>query len=98
MRHYYKQEFKVTDAAKKICQVEGKGTVSVRTVQYWFKKFNEGDTSLEHNEIPGRPLIVDSVVILNAVETNPSTSTRRLSDKFGISQTSVIEPSMLMAR
>ena len=31
-----------------------------------------------------------SGAILNAVETNPSTSTRRLSDKLGISQTSVI--------
>ena len=39
------------------------------------KKFNEGDTNLEYNKILGRPLIVDSGAILNAVETNPSTST-----------------------
>ena len=85
---YWKQEFKATDAAKKIRQVEGKGTVTVSTAQYLFKKFNEGDTSPEYIEIPGRPLTVnDSGAILNAVETNPSTSSRRLSDKLGISKT-----------
>ena len=31
--HYWKQEFKATDASK-ICQVEGKGTVTERTVQH----------------------------------------------------------------
>ena len=76
--HYWKQKFKATDAAKSVGQVGRKWTAAVRTAQYWFKKFNEGCyTSLGHNEIPDRPLIVHSGAILNAVETNPSTSTRR---------------------
>ena len=79
----WKQEFKATDAAKNICQVQGKGTVEVLTAKYWFKKFNEGcDTS---------PLILHSGAILNTVETNQSTSIRsKLSHKLGISHTLVI--------
>ena len=77
---------------RKICEVKGRGTVSVRTAQFWLKIFNEGDMSLEHHEIPGPLFIVDdSGAILNAIEMNPSTTnTSRLSDKFGNCQTSVI--------
>ena len=66
--------------------------MAVRKAQYWFKKFNEGYTGIEFNEIPGRPLIVadSGAAILNAVETNSSIGTSKFSDKLGISQTSVI--------
>ena len=71
--------------------MEKGGTITIHTSKYWYIKLNEGDTSLEHNEIPGRPLIgADSDAILNAVETNTSTTTRRILDKLGISQTYVI--------
>ena len=65
-----------------ICQIEGRGTVAVRTAQYWFKKFNEDDTSLENAAIPDNPLIVDdSGAILNIVEENQPTCTLRLSSR-----------------
>ena len=89
LRHYWKQGFKATDAAKKICQVEGEGIVEVRTAQIWFKRFNDGDTTLKDNAHTGRPITVDSSAIVNAVEANPSTSTRRLSCELGIPTTSV---------
>ena len=61
-------------------------------MKYWFKKYNESNTSLvKLNKIPDRLLIVHSVAILNAVGINPSTSTHRLLDKLDISQTSVIQ-------
>ncbi|KAI4477349.1 hypothetical protein M0804_012735 [Polistes exclamans] len=44
LRHYWKQQFKATEVVKKICEVEGKDVVSVRTAQKLFKKFNEGHT------------------------------------------------------
>ena len=82
--------YKLLTRRKKICQVEGKGTVAVPIAHYWFKKFNEGDMSLEDNEISDRPSVVTSGAMLKAIETNPSTSTRsRLSDKPGICKTSV---------
>ena len=85
--HSWKQEFKATDKAETYAKLKEK----VPSL-YWFKKHHEGYTSLEHNEFLNRPLIVHSGVILNAVETNPSTSTRsRLSNKLGIFQISVIQ-------
>ena len=35
LRHYWKQKFKATEAAKKICEVEGEGTVEIKTAQFW---------------------------------------------------------------
>lgn len=35
-RHYWKQNFKATETARKICKVESEGTVSIRAVEKWF--------------------------------------------------------------
>ena len=43
LRHYWKQGFNATAAARKICEVEGKDVVSNRVVQIWFKMFTNGD-------------------------------------------------------
>ena len=90
LRHYWKQEFKATEAAKKICEVEGEEVVAVRTAQKWFKKFNDGHTDLRDEPRSGRPMTVNTEAIRAAVEANPSTSTRRLSAALDIPQTSVV--------
>lgn len=88
--HYWKQNFKATDAAQKICEVEGEGSISIRAAQKWFKKFNEGDTSLDDQPRSGRPVSTDSEALRELVEANPATSTRRLSAELGTPQTTVI--------
>jgi [histone H3]-lysine36 N-dimethyltransferase SETMAR len=90
LRHYWRQHFLAVDAAKKICQVEGEAIVSIRTAQKWFNRFNEGCTNFKDESRSGRPTIVDSEALLNAVEANPSTSSRRLSAELDIPQTSVV--------
>lgn len=65
--------------------MEGDDVVSERTARDWFKKFDDGDKSRS-----GRPTTVDSESIREAIEANPSTSTRRLSAELDVSQTSVI--------
>lgn len=62
-----------------ICAVEGDGIVSLKTVKNWFKRFNDGNMSLDDQPRSGRPTMVDSDVVRQAVEANPCTSTRRLS-------------------
>ena len=90
LRHYWKQGFNATAAARKIREVEGDDVVSDRTARIWFKKFNDGDTDLGDKPRSGRPTAVDSEAIREAIEANPSTSTRRLSAELDVPQTSVV--------
>lgn len=90
LRHYWKQGFNATAATKKIWEVEGDNVVSDRTARNWFKRFNDCDIDLGDNARAGRPTTVDSEAIREAVESNPSKSTRRLSAELDIPQTSVV--------
>jgi len=90
LRFMWKKKLSAAAAAREICQVEGQGTVSPRTARKWFKRFNEGRTSIEDDARSGRPKAVDSDALRQAVEANPGTSTRRLSDDLGISQSSAV--------
>ncbi len=59
LRHYWKQGYKATEAARKICDVEGDGTVEIRAAQIWFKKFKNGDTSLEDKRRCGHSFLIN---------------------------------------
>ena len=89
LRFFWKKRLTARAAAKEICDVEGHGTVSTRTAQRWFKRFEQGRTDLEDSARSGRPLEVDSEALRAAVEANPGTSTRRLSDEHGVSHMTV---------
>jgi [histone H3]-lysine36 N-dimethyltransferase SETMAR len=90
LKFFWKKGLSSRAAVKEISQVEGEGFVSKSSAARWFKKFNEGDISLEDQERPGRPPTLDSKVLREAVERNPSTSTRRLSAELGSSQSTII--------
>lgn len=89
LRHYWKQDWKAIDAAKKICEVEGEGSVSIRSAQEWFKKFKNGDTSLDYAPHKGRPTAFDSELLKNAINLNPIQSTRKLSSELNASQSTI---------
>ena len=74
---------------QRVCDFEGKKVISVCAAQKWFKKFNEAQTDLKDEPRLGRPMKVNTGAIHDAVETNPSTSTCRLSTKLDIPQTPV---------
>jgi histone-lysine N-methyltransferase SETMAR len=88
--YYWKQNLKATEAVKKIYEVEDEDVISNRTAQNWFKRFNDGDTSLEDEPRSGRPVIVDSEALREAVGANSATSTRRLSVELDIPWKSVV--------
>lgn len=90
LRHYWKQGYKATEAARKICDVEGDGTVEIRAAQIWFKKFKNGDTSLEDKPHCGRPFSINPEAVREAVEADPVTSTRRLLAELGTSQPIIV--------
>jgi transposase len=84
LRYYWKHNFKTREVAKKIREVEGEGIISNRTTLNWFKRFNDGDTSLEVEPRSGRPVTVDSKALHEVVGANPAASTRRLSAELDI--------------
>ncbi len=79
LRHYLKQGYKAAEASRKMCEVEGEGTVKIRAAQILFQKFNKGDLTLQSKVRTGRPLSIDPDELRKAVESNPSTTTRELS-------------------
>jgi hypothetical protein len=91
LRHYWKQNYKAVAAEKK-CDVEGEGAVNECMAQRWFKRFASGNLRLEDEQRPGRPQIWDIEATKEAAEQQPSTSTRRLSDTFGPSESLYSSP------
>lgn len=69
------------------CEVEAEGAVSSRVAQYWFKKFNGGETDIGDSPRSDRSTKVDSEALREAIEGNLSTSTCRFSE-FDIPRTS----------
>ncbi|CAJ0590615.1 unnamed protein product [Cylicocyclus nassatus] len=61
----------------------GENVVSERQGQKWFKRFREGDESLDDGARRGRPETLSDSVLKEEVEADPSQSTRELAERFG---------------
>lgn len=87
--YYFKKGKRATKAHKKICSVYGKNALTERVCQKWFTKFRSGD--FEVNDAPrfGRPTEIDSSVVKDVVDKNPSQSVREIATTLNISHTSV---------
>lgn len=70
-------------AAVAINQGLGGSTVSVRTVGFWFKRFNDGDESCEDQPRSGRPNLIDDNEIVKLIEEQPSISTQDIAGHLG---------------
>jgi histone-lysine N-methyltransferase SETMAR len=57
--------------------------------QLWFKRFANGNLSLEDEQRPGRPRFWDSEATKEAAEQQLSTSMRRLSDTIGLTESTI---------
>lgn len=90
LRHYWKKGLSAAAATREICSVEGKNVFKENTAQWWFRRFNQGDTDLEDQERSGRPSVVNKDEFRSLVEQQPGTSTRRLTEELKYSQTTVI--------
>lgn len=93
LRILFLYEFKLghtaATASRNIISVFGEGSVSERTIRWWFEKFRSGDLSLK-NEPRGRPKSVLNKDQLRArVEANPKTAIRGLAADLGVSATTI---------
>ncbi|CAM4819728.1 unnamed protein product, partial [Rotaria magnacalcarata] len=77
-------------AAAEICEVEGEGTIRKTATIKWFKRFEDGDLDFEDKPRSGRPSILDEEDLRAALEDEPSSNTRDLTDKLGVAQRTVV--------
>ena len=73
-------------AAHHICAALGEGTVADRTYRDWFKRFREGDMSLEDRAKSRHPLQSDTERIEVLIEDSPRLPIRELSTMLGCDQ------------
>ncbi|GBL83578.1 hypothetical protein AVEN_196409-1 [Araneus ventricosus] len=88
-KHYFKFGHKAPVAACKIREVEGDGKISDRTAPNWYKRFKEGDLSLETMPRSGRHSVVNVKNLKQKVEMNPTISTQKLSEELGPSKDTI---------
>ena len=93
VRHCILYEFQLGNnasaAARNICAGLGEGTVADRTCRDWFKRFREGDISLEDHPRSGRPLECDVERLQVLIEDNPRLTTRELSTMLGCNYSTI---------
>lgn len=86
---YFKKGKRAAEAHKKICNVYGDDALTERVCQKWFAKFRSGDFDVSDASRSGRPAEIDSAVIKNTVDKNPSQTVREIATTLNISHTSV---------
>ena len=74
IRTIFLYEFKLrrtaAETARNLNDAFGEGTANKRTVQLWFRKFRDGDLSLEDEEGRGRPSAVDNDQLKAIIEAD----------------------------
>ena len=87
----FKMGRKATETTCNINQIFGQGTVNERTAQRWFKKFRNGDESLEDEEGRGRSSVIDNNKLRAIMEANPHKTTRDVAEELNVNHTTVVE-------
>ena len=64
LKHYWKQNYSASAAARKICELEGDDVVTSHIAQRWFQKFKNGENELQHQPRSGRPATLNSTMLL----------------------------------
>ena len=93
IRHCILYEFQLGNsasaAARNICAALGDDAAADRTCRDWFKRFREGDISLEDRPRSGRPMESDIERLKVLIEDNPRLTTCELSTMFGCNQSTI---------
>ena len=83
MIYEFELKHNTTEANKTICCAKDEGAVDSSTVTRWLKKFRSGCKNLYDLTRPGRPKTENSEPVLQAIEANPMSSSRRVSGELG---------------
>ena len=83
----------VVKQQRQLCNINnafGPGTANECTEQCWFKKFYEGDKSLEDEERSGRPLEVDNEQLRAIIEADHLTTKQEVGEELNVDCSMII--------
>ena len=86
MFYKFKLGHNIVEVTKDICYAKGEAAVNHR----WFKKFYPNCKNLNYQARLGKPKMVDSKPVFQAMEANLVSSTWRVSGELSISQSGVV--------
>ncbi len=85
----FKFDAKAKEAAERIRSKFGEDSVSDRVAQFWFRRFRDGDESLEDRERSGRPRLFDDASLRDCIETDPRKNCADVALAFGCDESTV---------
>ena len=88
-QHIKKGESSI-DTTKHICFVYGQDAISVRLCQLWFKRFMNGNESLENQEGRGRKSSDISDSLSDLVSSDPFLSSRKMAETLHTPHTTIL--------
>ena len=86
----FKLGWKAAETACDINDAFGPGTTNERVAQRWFKKFCNGDESLEDEDGRGRPTVVDNKHLKALIEFDPRKTTREVAVEIEVDHSTVV--------
>ena len=87
----FKMGCKEGETTHNIKKAFGPGAANERTVQWWFKKFCQGDESLEDEQHSGQPFEVDNDQLRALIKANPFITTREVAKELNANHSIVIQ-------
>ena len=86
----FKLSRKAAETARDINDAFCPGTTNKRVAQRWFKKFRNGDESLEDEDDRGRPTAVDNEHLKALIEADPCKTTREVAVEIEVDHSKVV--------
>ncbi|XP_076058552.1 histone-lysine N-methyltransferase SETMAR-like [Oratosquilla oratoria] len=90
MLYECKKSTSAAQATRNICSVYGNNVLNVSTCQRCFAKISSGNFDLKDSPRSGRPKSIDQEALKGAVEVNPKSTSRELSQLFNTTHTNII--------
>src|SRR3954464_11969707 len=85
----YKLGKKATECHLNICAAFGQDALNCQQICNWYKRFKDGDESLEDETHGNRPAAFDDQLLLDELDLDPTQTTRQLAAKIGCSNSTI---------
>uniref|UniRef100_A0A5S6QQL7 Mos1 transposase HTH domain-containing protein n=1 Tax=Trichuris muris TaxID=70415 RepID=A0A5S6QQL7_TRIMR len=85
----YKRGLNAAEASREFADPWPEDAVKERTVQYSFRRFGSGDRGIEERRGSHKSSSLDNEVLKEAVEAQPTTTTRKLAAELGVSHATI---------